>query len=46
MQNKIVILGAGESGNGTAILAKKKGIMFLFQKLEIFQIELKTALIN
>ena len=25
MQNKIVILGAGESGNGTAILAKKKG---------------------
>ena len=25
MQNKIVILGAGESGNGAAILAKKKG---------------------
>jgi hypothetical protein len=30
-KNKIVILGAGESGVGTAILGKKKVLKFLFQ---------------
>ena len=30
MKNKIVILGAGESGIGAAILAQQKAMLFCF----------------
>ena len=40
MIKRIVVLGAGISGVGAAVLAKQKGLMFLFQIKE--QLRIKT----
>ena len=46
MGYEIVILGAGVSGKGSAILAKKHGYDVLFRRRQLLLKELKNILIN
>jgi len=46
MSNRLVILGAGESGTGTAILAKKKGWKVFVSDLQPIKLKYKNALIH
>ena len=41
---QLVVLGAGESGIGTALLAIEKGLMYLFLIMEISKVNTRMFL--
>lgn len=44
--SRIVILGAGESGAGAAVLAKKEGLMYLYPTCQKSRTNTKNCLMT